>query len=118
MKENQGKSTLVRVSETCSRRSASGVRREIRERGKVRGKRGFFRSLIFAASPRSELLEQARVSEASNYRGSTVDGTRGGGGGGENRGFLVGGGRPVLQILTLFQAKKCHFPQPVFRLDL
>ena len=80
MKENQGKSTLVRVSETCSRRSASGVRREIRERGKVRGKRGFFRSLIFAACPRSELLEQARVSEASNYRGSTVDGTRGGGG--------------------------------------
>ena len=117
MKENQGKSTLVRVSETCSRRSASGVRREIRERGKVRGKRGFFRSLIFAASTRSELLEQARVSEASNYRGSTVDGTRGGGGG-YYREFLVGVCRPVLQILTLFQAKKCHFPQPVFRLDL
>ena len=116
MKENQGKSTLVRVSETCSRRSASGVRREIRERGKVRGKRGFFRSLIFAASPRSELLEQARVSEASNYRGSTVDGTRGGGG--YDREFLVGVCRPVLQILTLFQAKKCHFPQPVFRPDL
>ena len=112
MKENQGKSTLVRVSETCSRRSASGVRREIRERGKVRGKRGFFRSLIFAASPRSELLEQARVSEASNYRESTVDGTR------YYREFLVGVCRPVLQILTLFQAKKCHFPQPVFRPDL
>ena len=56
------------------------MRREIRERGKSKGEdRFFFRSLIFAASPRSELLEQARVSEASNYRESTVDGTRGGG---------------------------------------
>ena len=26
--------------------------------------------------------------------------------------FLVGVCRPVLQILTLFQTKKCHFPHP------
>ena len=28
--------------------------------------------------------------------------------------FLVGVYRPVLQILTLFQTKKCHFPKPEF----
>ena len=25
---------------------------------------------------------------------------------------ILGGGRLVLQILTLFQTKKCHFPDP------
>ena len=32
------------------------------------------------------------------------------GGGGYSWEFLVGVCRPVLQILTLFQTKKCHFP--------
>ena len=34
------------------------------------------------------------------------------GGGGYSQEFLVGVCRPVLQILTLFQTKKCHFPNP------
>ena len=33
-------------------------------------------------------------------------------GGGYYWEFLVGVCRPVLQILTLFQTKKCHFPHP------
>ena len=33
-------------------------------------------------------------------------------GGGYSWEFLVGVCRPVLQILTLFQTKKCHFPHP------
>ena len=33
-------------------------------------------------------------------------------GGGYSLEFLVGVCRPVLQILTLFQTKKCHFPHP------
>ena len=46
------------------------------------------------------------------------------GGGGYSWEFLVGVCRPVLQILTLFQTKKCHFPHlfsdlkkfiPIFR---
>ena len=34
------------------------------------------------------------------------------GGGGYSWEFLVGLSRPVLQILTLFQTKECHFPHP------
>ena len=72
MKENQGKSTLVRVSEAWYRLSESGVRSgRKRERA-----RPFF--LVPTTSKRS--LEQARVDEASGYRDSTVDGTRVGGG--------------------------------------
>jgi len=33
-------------------------------------------------------------------------------GGGYSWEFLVGVCRPVLQILTIFQTKKCHFPHP------
>ena len=33
-------------------------------------------------------------------------------GGAYSQEFLVGVCRPVLQILTLFQTKKCHFPNP------
>ena len=33
-------------------------------------------------------------------------------GGDYSQEFLVGVCRPVLQILTLFQTKKCHFPNP------
>ena len=33
-------------------------------------------------------------------------------GGDYSQEFLVGVCRPVLQILTLFQTKKCHFPHP------
>ena len=33
-------------------------------------------------------------------------------GGDYSQEFLVGVRRPVLQILTLFQTKKCHFPNP------
>ena len=36
----------------------------------------------------------------------------GGGGGGYTWEFLVGVCRRVLKILTLFQNKKCHFPDP------
>ena len=32
--------------------------------------------------------------------------------GGYSREFLVGVCRPVLQIMTLFQTKNCHFPHP------
>ena len=32
--------------------------------------------------------------------------------------FLVGMCRPVLQILTLFQTKKCHFPHPFSDLEM
>ena len=35
-----------------------------------------------------------------------------GGGGGYSWEFLVGMCRRVLKILTLFQNKKCHFPDP------
>ena len=35
-----------------------------------------------------------------------------GGGGGYSWEFLVGVCRRVLKILTLFQNKKCHFPDP------
>ena len=46
----------------------------------------------------------------------------GGGGGGYSWEFLVGMCRRVLKILTLFQYKKCHFPDPfsdlVFRQKL
>ena len=37
---------------------------------------------------------------------------REGGGGGYSWEFLVGMCRRVLKILTLFQNKKCHFPDP------
>ena len=37
---------------------------------------------------------------------------RGGRGGGYSWEFLVGVCRRVLKILTLFQNKKCHFPDP------
>ena len=37
---------------------------------------------------------------------------RGEGGGGYSWEFLVGMCRRVLKILTLFQNKKCHFPDP------
>ena len=37
---------------------------------------------------------------------------RRGGGGGYSWEFLVGMCCPVLQILTLFQTKKCHFSRP------
>ena len=33
-------------------------------------------------------------------------------GGGYSSEFVVGVCRPVLQILTLFQTKTCHFPYP------
>ena len=65
MKENQGKSTLVRVSETCSRRSASGVRREIRERGKSKGEERLFSAHLFLRHPHDlnswNRLELARL---------------------------------------------------------
>ena len=32
--------------------------------------------------------------------------------------FLVGVWRPVLQILTLFQTKKCHFPRPFLDMEV
>ena len=32
--------------------------------------------------------------------------------------FLVGVWRPVLQILTLFQTKKCHFPHPFLDMEV
>ena len=35
-----------------------------------------------------------------------------------SRKFLVGMCRPVLQILTLFQTKKCHFPHPFSDLEM
>ena len=38
------------------------------------------------------------------------------GGGGYSWEFLVGVCRQVLQILTLFETKKCHFFTPFFRL--
>ena len=37
---------------------------------------------------------------------------------GFSRKFLVGMCRPVLQILTLFQTKKCHFPHPFSDLEM
>ena len=37
---------------------------------------------------------------------------------GFSRKFLVGMCRPVLQILTLFQTKKCHFPHPFLDLEM
>ena len=40
-----------------------------------------------------------------------------GGGGGGGRYILVGMCRPVLQILTLFQTKKCQFPHPFSDLE-
>ena len=42
----------------------------------------------------------------------------GGGGGGYSSEFLVGVCRPVLQILTLFQTKTCHFFHPFTDLGL
>ena len=37
---------------------------------------------------------------------------------GFSRKFLVGMCRPVLQILTLFQTKKCYFPHPFSDLEM
>ena len=43
---------------------------------------------------------------------SAISREGGGGGGGHSSEFLVGVCRPVLQILTQFQTKMCHFPHP------
>ena len=46
-------------------------------------------------------------------RGAYVTGQLGGGGGYFWEFLVAGLCRPVLQILTLFQTRKCHFPHPL-----
>ena len=78
--------------------------------------------------PRNEDINAKKIIsvEGANYEGakSKAEGfqacqdsnpdlcARGGRGGGYSWEFLVGVYRRVLKILTLFQNKKCHFPDP------
>ena len=50
----------------------------------------------------------------NNTKKKLVSNTGGGGGEGVHQRNIGGGGvcRPVLQFLTLFQTKTCHFPHP------
>ena len=58
-------------------------------------------------------LEDSSKTFSNHSARKTVVKNRGGGGGrGCSSEFVVGVCHPVLQILTLFQTKTCHFPYP------